>query len=144
MKRRDYIILLAVSIISGLIGGFIANQIFGGKTAIAQDGQEPPELFEAQEFRLVDGHGKVQAALALSSTSKEPYLIINGKDGKQRFILDLDEGNPRMILKDNEAQTRLILGTSEVTSRFKGTIEKRPPSSLVMFNKEGKLIWSAP
>ena len=144
MKKRDFILLLAVSIVSGLMGGFIANQVFNGKTAIAQSGQEALGLVQAQEFRLVDDQGKIFAVLAVSSALKEPYFIINGKDGKQRVILDLDDGNPRMILKDSEAQTRLILGTSEVTSRFKGTIEKRPPSSLVMFNKEGRLIWSAP
>ena len=144
MRKRDLVLLLAVSIISGLIGGFIANQVFNGKTAMAQGNEDPPGLIQAQEFRLVDSQGKIFAALAFSQSSKEPYLIFNGKDGKQRVILDFDEGNPRMILKDNDSQTRLIMGTSEVTSRFKGTIEKRPPSSLVMFNKDGRLIFSAP
>ncbi len=144
MRKRDYVLLLAVSIITGLLGGFIANQVFSGKTAVAQGSEDPPGLIQAQEFRLVDSQGKIFAVLAISSSSKEPYLILNGKDGKQRVILDFDEGNPRMIFKDNDAQTRLIMGTSEVTSRFKGTIEKRPPSSLVMFNKDGRLIFSAP
>ena len=144
MKRRDYILLLAVSIISGLIGGVIANQVFNGKTAIAQENQESPALIQAQEFRLVDKQGKILAALAISSSSNEPFFIINGKDGKHRIMLNIDEGNAQVILKDNDAQTRLILGTSEVTSRVKGTIEKRPPSSLVMFNQDGKLVWSAP
>jgi len=143
MKRKDYILLLVVSIISGLIGGFASKIFFEGKTAIAQEGQQAISL-QGQDIRLLSKDGKVMAALAVSPDTGEPFFIINGKDGKNRIMLNLEQGSPQIVLRDNNAQTRLVLGTYEMTSRTRGTIEKRPESSMVMFNKDGKLIWSAP
>lgn len=143
MKRKDYILLLVVSIISGLIGGFASKIFFEGRTAVAQEEQQGISL-QGQDIRLLSKDGKVMAALAVSPDTGEPFFIINGKDGKNRIMLNLEQGSPQVVLRDNNAQTRLVLGTYEMTSRTKGTIEKRPESSMVMFNKDGKLIWSAP
>ena len=142
MKKGIFALLLIVSIISGLIGGLTSKFIFDGKPAIAQDPQEIS--LQAQDIRLVTKDGKVMAALAISPDTGEPFLFINGKDGKYRLMLNLDHGSPQIILRDNNAQTRLVVGSTEITSRNKGIVEKRPESSLVMFNKDGKLIWSAP
>ncbi|MGB9594796.1 MAG: hypothetical protein ACPL7B_00835 [Candidatus Poribacteria bacterium] len=140
MKRGTFILLLIISIISGLIGGIVSKFIFDGKSAIAQE-----EIsIQAQDFRLVSKDGKVKAALSISPDTGEPFLIINGKDGKYRLMLNLDHDSPQIILRDDKAQTRLVIGTTEITNRIKGTIERRPESSLIMFNKDGKLIWSAP
>ncbi len=140
MKKGTFILLLVVSVISGLIGGIASKFIFDGKSAIAQE-----EIsIQAQDFRLISKDGKVRAALSISPDTNEPFLIINGKDEKYRLMLNLDRDSPQIILRDDKAQTRLVIGTTEVTNRIKGTIERRPESSLVMFNKDGKLIWSAP
>jgi len=142
MRRRNYVILLAISIISGLIGGFASKIFFEGNTAIAQDNQEIS--LQGQDIRLLSKDGKVLAALAISPDTGEPFFIINGKDGKHRIMFNIDQGSPQVLLRDNNAQTRLVLGTYEITNRNKGTIEKRPESSIVMFNKDGKLLFSAP
>jgi hypothetical protein len=140
MKKGIFALLLIVSIVSGLIGGFASKFIFDGKTAIAQE-----EIsLQAQDIRLVTKDGKAMAALAISPDTGEPFLFINGKDGKYRLMLNIDHGSPQIILRDNKAQTRLIVGSTEITSRDRGTIEKRSESSMVMYNKDGKLIWSAP
>jgi len=140
MKKGTLALLLVVSIISGLVGGITSKFIFDGKSAIAQE-----EIsIQAQDFRLVSKDGKVKAALSVSPDTGEPFLIINGKDEKYRLMLNLDRDSPQIILRDDKAQTRLVIGTTEITNRLKGTIERRPESSLVMFNKDGKLIWSAP
>jgi len=141
MKRKDYILLLVVSLISGLIGAFATKIIFEGNTAVAQD--EGTSL-QGQDIRLLSKDGKVMAALAISPDTGEPFFIINGKDGKYRIMLNIEQGSPQITLRDNNAQTRLVLGNYEITNRNKGTIEKRPESSMVMFNKDGKLIFSAP
>lgn len=140
MKKGTFILLLAVSIISGLIGGIASKFIFDGKSAIAQE----ETSIQAQDFRLVSKDGKVKAALSISPDTGEPFLIINGKDGKYRLMLNLDRDSPQIVLRDDKAQTRLVIGTTEMTNRIKGTIERRPESSIVMFNKDGKLLWSAP
>ncbi|HGE72693.1 TPA: hypothetical protein ENX78_17785 [Candidatus Poribacteria bacterium] len=140
MKKGTLALLLVVSIISGLVGGITSKFIFDGKSAIAQE----ETSIQAQDFRLVSKDGKVKAALSISPDTGEPFLIINGKDEKYRLMLNLDRDSPQIILRDDKAQTRLVIGTTEITNRLKGTIERRPESSLVMFNKDGKLIWSAP
>ena len=142
MKKEIFAILIIVSIVSGLIGGLTSKFIFDGKSAIAEDSQETS--LQAQDIRLVNKDGKVMAALAISPDTGEPFLFINGKDGKYRLMLNIDHGSPQVILRDNNAQSRLIIGSSEITSRNKGTVEKRPESSMVMFDKDGKLIWLAP
>jgi hypothetical protein len=141
MKRKDYILLLVISVISGLIGGFASKMVFD-KTAIAQEGQETS--LQGQDIRLLSKNGKVLAALAVSPDTGEPFFFINGKDGKYRIMFNIDQGSPQIMLRDNNAQTRMELGATEITNQSKGTIEKRPESSIVMFNKDGKLIWSAP
>lgn len=140
MKKEVFVLLIAVSIISGLIGSIASKFIFDANSAIAQE-----EIsIQAQDFRLVSKDGKVKAALSISPDTGEPFLIINGKDEKYRLMLNLDRDSPQIILRDDKAQTRLVVGTTEITNRLKGTIERRPESSIVMFNKDGKLIWSAP
>jgi hypothetical protein len=141
MKRKDYILLLAVSVISGLIGGFASKIVFE-KTAIAQE-QQGVSL-QGQDIRLLSKDGKILAALAVSPNTGEPFFFINGKDGKYRIMFNIDQGSPQVIIRDNNAQTRMELGATEITNRTKGTVEKRPESSIVMFNEDGKLIWSAP
>jgi len=50
----------------------------------------------------------------------------------------------RISLSDTEGNTRAVLG-SETTETIKtGAITKNPPSSLVLYNKKGRVIWSAP
>jgi hypothetical protein len=141
MKRKDYILLLVVSLISGLIGAFATKTIFDGNTAVAQ---EEGTSLQGQDIRLLNKDGKVMAALAISPDTGEPFFIINGKDGKHRIMLNIEQGSPQITLRDNDAQTRLVLGNYEMTNRNKGTIDKRSESSIVMFNKDGKLIFSAP
>lgn len=145
MKKNEFILFLSASIFAGLIGGILSNQLIFNKTAYAQEEQQYGTLVQAQELRLVDKNGNPLIALAISENTGEPFLLMySKKDNKYRFMIDIDDGNPRLIMRDKEAQTRIVLGSAEVTSKLKGTIEKKPISSIVMFDKDGKLIWSAP
>lgn len=145
MKKKEFILFLSASIFAGLIGGILSNQLIFNKTAYAQEEQQYGTLVQAQELRLVDKNGNPLIALAISETTGEPFLVMySKKDNKYRFMIDIDDGSPRLIMRDKEAQTRIVLGSAEVTSKLKGTIEKKPISSIVMFDKDGKLIWSAP
>ncbi|MGQ9610965.1 MAG: hypothetical protein ACUVWN_16840 [bacterium] len=145
MKKKEFILFLSASIFAGLIGGMLSSQLIFNKTAYAQEEQQYGTLVQAQELRLVDKNGNPLIALAISENTGEPFLLMySKKDNKYRFMIDIDDGNPRLIMRDKEAQTRIVLGSAEVTSKLKGTIEKKPISSIVMFDKDGKLIWSAP
>lgn len=144
MKRRDYFLMIVLTLIAGLLGGALFNWIMVDKTAYAQGAFPHEKMLEAEELRLVDKDGNVLAALAASSDTGEPFLIIYDKNKKYRTMLGLVDGTARLVLRDSDANTRLALGGTELISTRKGAEEHRAESSLVMFNKEGKVIWSAP
>lgn len=149
------LILLSLCIMAGIIGGLVSSVIFKDRPAFAEtagqspllstEGQEFGTLVQAQEIRLTDKSGNPLAVLTTSVDTGEPFLALySKKDGKYRIMLDVVDGNPRIILRDEKAQTRLVLGGAEVMSRLKGSTERRSTSSIVMFNPDGKLTWSAP
>ena len=50
----------------------------------------------------------------------------------------------RFVVRDASGNTRAVLGSTVLETTQTGAVEKRPPSSLVLFDKNGKVIWSAP
>ena len=79
-------------------------------------------------------------------------LGFHDKNDKRRAALELDEdGSPKLALYDKNGTTRAELGSTSLTITRPGvaggkveTEEKRPESSLVLFDKKGKVIWNAP
>lgn len=62
------------------------------------------------------------------------------------FALDVN-GQPRAALRDGDGMIRAILGYATITSettRGQRRDEERPPSSLLLFDKNGEVIWKAP
>ena len=53
------------------------------------------------------------------------------------------DGSPYLRLKDKNG-FNAVLGSTNLKQAQTGVIEKRPASSLVFFNKDGKVIWEAP
>jgi hypothetical protein len=47
-------------------------------------------------------------------------------------------------ISDDGEIPRAILGSTSIEIVKTGTVEKRPESSLVLFDKGGKVIWRAP
>jgi hypothetical protein len=45
---------------------------------------------------------------------------------------------------DGNGQKRLALGSVEFTNPLTGVTEKRACSSIVLFDEDGKMLWSAP
>ncbi len=144
MKRKEYILLLSASVFAALLGGLLSGHIFSGKTAVAGETQQTG-LVKAEQIQLVGKDGKLLAILAASEDTGEPFFAIySKKDNKYRAMLDLFNGGPRLVLRDVTGQTRATFGTTEVVDKNKGILETRPVQSLVFFDSDGKLIWSAP
>ncbi|MGB9597842.1 MAG: hypothetical protein ACPL7B_16275, partial [Candidatus Poribacteria bacterium] len=100
---------------------------------------------QAEQFRLVDKNGRILAVLAISPDTREPFFAIYSRqDDKYRAMIDILNGGPRFVLRDVTGQTRVTLGATEVVNKSKGILEKRAVSSLVFFNSNGEMIWSAP
>lgn len=122
-----YKAFLLVSIVAGVIGGMLWSLVFVGKPVLAD--MRFPSVSSAEEFRLVDAHGRMRALLAFSADG-EPYLAlldqqetrkvwlglsnesglaIRDSDGKTGLVLSLDgEGEPTLVFRDRQHNTRAL------------------------------------
>lgn len=84
--------------------------------------------------------------MGLTSIGVEwPTILLIDKKGVRRTILTLDPiGRPHLTLKDDKDNTRAILGSTSLKHTQTVIGGKRPPSSLVLFNERGEVIWKAP
>jgi hypothetical protein len=74
-----------------------------------------------------------------------PSLTLMDSRMKNRAVLGLwEDGEPYLTLLDRNEQVRATLGSTEVKNSLTGANVRRPCSSLVLFDEEGKIIWSAP
>ena len=72
-------------------------------------------------------------------------LHLRDRDGKSRLRLALSgDGSPALELRDKGAQPRAVLGRVDVERTKTGALEQRAESSLVLFDKDGKVIWQTP
>jgi hypothetical protein len=53
-------------------------------------------------------------------------------------------GEPTLSLADKSGMPRAILGSISLETTKTGTVQNRPPSSLVLFDKDGKVIQALP
>ena len=138
-----------------------------GIAAVLIMGQAKPrdgaKMAEAERFVLRDESGKVRAKLEV--VNETVVFGVHDEDGTVRASLAMvKSGAPSLSLYDKDGNTRAILGYTELettrtltkledtstgmvmkyeTTRT-GKITKRAESSLVLFGKDGKVIWQAP
>jgi hypothetical protein len=99
------------------------------------------EGFPYLAFR--DENGKARAQVTQSNDGDIGFALLD-KQGRLRAIFKLDkEGLPYIRLLDENGNFRAVLGHTELVIKT-GTVEKRAAASLVLFNKEGKVLWSSP
>lgn len=215
MNRRQYLLLVVLTVVAGLVGGAVSNRVFVAKIALAQedtqedkavdrpfdlskylegltpldkDKKQHEKVIIAQEFRLVDKDGKTlgrfglsevggprlvlsdenglpRAMLSLSSgnpvlslhgkdtdvsiaagvLSEAPWMVLVDRDGTPRACLRLQpDGSPSLHLCDKGGKIRAALGTTDLEITQTGEARRRAASSLVLFDKDGKVMWSAP
>ncbi len=92
----------------------------------------------ATKFFLVDENGKERASL-VPDDDGSVFLIFFDETGKNRVNLSLTPSGPSLAFYDPNGQARTVIGsTALVGSRLAG--ERTPPSSIVLFDKEGRLL----
>ncbi len=94
--------------------------------------QEGPELF------LFDKQRQIRASLSLDSYD-EPGLNLSDKDGKLRAGFFLFKGHAELGFLDEKGKVRTVLGYYDSVSG-----KQRPESSLLLLDKNEKVIWQAP
>lgn len=58
--------------------------------------------------------------------------------------LSLSNQQPTLYLEDQKGTERVVLGYTNLEYRATGVREERPASSIVLFDKDGKVNWKAP
>ena len=61
-----------------------------------------------------------------------------------RIRLSVDDDGPSIDLLDKNWHTRATLGSTSLTATRTGAVKKTAESSLVLFDKDDKVIWSTP
>jgi hypothetical protein len=99
-----------------------------------------------RELILVDAAGRDRASL-VTDTSGSVFLVIFDANSRPRVDLSVTSIGPALKFYDPTGNTRTVIGsTSLVGSRVArgGIVERQPPSSVVLFDRDGNLLWRAP
>lgn len=92
---------------------------------------------------LLHPNGKGQVGLH-ADTGLGTGVVLWDQDHKQRVRLDVDSSGPAVVLLDENTKVRAVLGHSELETTTTGTVVHRPASSLVLFDKNGKVLREIP
>ena len=92
---------------------------------------------------LYDLEGKSRIVLRLSDSSGGG-LVLQDDNLRHRLIVGIAENEPMLQFYDQEDGLRVALGTTELKNQATGSTEIRAPSSLVLIDEDGKVVWSAP
>ena len=100
----------------------------------------------ARHLILVDDKGTERASL-VSDNAGSVFLVMSDRAGKARVDLSVGNDGPALTFLDPSGQARTILGsTTAVPSHVtdNGIAEVAPPSSIVLFDSRGKLLFRTP
>jgi hypothetical protein len=118
MVRKAYGLLLG-SLVAGLLGGFAASFIIGAPI-MAQEGDI---VVRAQQFQLIDAHGRTRASLAFSSDA-QPYLRFSDENEARGVWIGISQ-ETGMAVRDADGRTLLVL-----------SIDDRGQASLIVSDRD--------
>lgn len=168
MHGKGHCLTVILAIVAGMIGGIISSQLFMGKAVFAEN-RPDDELYvkyiKTQGLSLVNEAGELRAMFGLQEPGDTPLLVMFSAESKsdgstlvarsnsitfsknQKSWAELhliQDGKPSFALFDKEGNPRAVLGTTQLKDKETGDIKTRVPSSLVLFDKRGDVLWSAP
>jgi hypothetical protein len=94
-------------------------------------------------FNLTDSDGKAGFTLWVAPFGAGPDLSMYDSAGKLRVDLVAPPGGPSLKLSDQDGFST-ILGSTDLLIPRTGRKESTSAASLVLFGKDGKVLWSAP
>lgn len=109
---------------------------------------KPPVEAEvrAEHFLLMDGKGKERASL-VADAAGSVFLVLFDANQKTRAQLSVGNEGPSLIFYDASGKARTIVGSTTLVGSHvndNGIAEKAPASSVVLFDRNGKLLWRQP
>jgi hypothetical protein len=130
MNKKQFGLVLVLSLLSGLVGGILTSQFFLGTPVLAEKKVGPQNVVVAEEFRLVDKEGKIlstwgmyaggpgivlfNAVFSLTSPDEGPILTFADNKGNHRATVGLGaERQPYVTLRDQIGNERISLSLDD-------------------------------
>ena len=110
MNKKQFSLLLMLSLFAGLVGGMLTSQFFLGTPVLAEKKVGAQNVVIAEEFRLVDKEDKILSTWGMYAGG--PGIVLFGKNGQFRAVFSLtspDEG-PILTFADNKGKHRATVG----------------------------------
>lgn len=110
MNKKQFGLLLVLSLLSSLVGGMLTSQFFLGTPVLAEKKVGAQNVVIAEEFRLVDKEDKILSTWGMYAGG--PGIVLFGKNGQFRAVFSLtspDEG-PILTFADNKGNHRATVG----------------------------------
>ena len=110
MNKKQFSLLLMLSLFAGLVGGMLTSQFFLGTPVLAEKKVGAQNVVIAEEFRLVDKEDKILSTWGMYAGG--PGIVLFGKNGQFRAVFSLtspDEG-PILTFTDNKGNHRATVG----------------------------------
>jgi hypothetical protein len=156
MKKKQPLFIILLATVAGLAGGFISNQIFQTKPAFAKKALSHQKVVIAEEFRVVDKDGKILGSFGTpgyrsdifpkidASQAPVTQLRLGQESGFQIILSAGAAAGSRIIMKDEKNKPRTLIGNTEFRIPQPPLTYKRQVSSIVLFDRRGRFLWSAP
>jgi hypothetical protein len=124
-----------------------------GELTISANGG--PALLLYHGYEKTPGPDTPRQAIDLRVNDDQPRVgesgrgeaIVGLRDGRGQMLAELavsTAGRAALKLRDDALHTRAILGHTELAVKRTASIEQREESSLVLLEKGGRVLWSAP
>lgn len=126
MAKRQYVVMLILAFIAGVIGGTLSSKTFWRQEETPED-SELRKVIVANEINLVDQEGRARWVLAISRDG-EPSVTFVNKDGWAPMAMGVNRngfpffnmilqpgkvGGPALALMDGTMKNRAVFGLWE-------------------------------
>ncbi len=110
MNKKQFSLLLMLSLFAGLVGGMLTSQFFLGTLVLAEKKVGAQNVVIAEEFRLVDKEDKILSTWGMYAGG--PGIVLFGKNGQFRAVFSLTspDEDPILTFADNKGNHRATVG----------------------------------
>ena len=110
MNKKQFSLLLMLSLFAGLVGGMLTSQFFLGTPVLAEKKVGAQNVVIAEEFRLVDKEDKILSTWGMYAGG--PGIVLFGKNGQFRAVFSLTSPDevPILTFADNKGNHRATVG----------------------------------
>ncbi|MEW5911793.1 MAG: hypothetical protein AB1814_04510 [Thermodesulfobacteriota bacterium] len=133
MKKSQFLIVVILAVMSGLIGGAFSGRILNSK---AEDSKYPQRII-AHSFYLVDKNGKPRAGMGFDE-GEFPTLFVKDKNGRTSAFLAHGPEGPMIIMCNANGETAIFLKADCDGHSMIGLMKERKKPRLVLSYSPGK------